>query len=667
MASNSVSFDLQLAIKDFNRNLNNVDKNLNNFHNDFKSRVSKSNAAWSSFVGNLGAQAFTSALNGLFSLTAGMASFTQEAILAAVNAQETATKFEAVFSTISEQSNKTAKDLQRNYGLGVTESKTLLSATGDLLTGFGFAQEEALQLSSEVQKLSVDLASFTNYAGGAQGASEAITKALLGEREAVKALGVSVQERDVQSQVAINRAKGMVFETERQAKAQATLDLIMKQSGNAIGDYARTNQGAANQLRLFEKRIEDLTIAFGENFLPILEPVLTQINGFIESLDMNAINDFVKSGIVLMIDGFDYLVKAINPVITSFKNMGYIFNIIQNGITSGLSAIGGYLALVAQGWIQIFRGIITSLPDKLIPDGWVESLNEADEAITEVLGGLSDQIVTDSQYMQNSLNGIFNPENVISEENVELILERTNLIKEGVIGARSEIDADEAARQKAKAADQKKQDALEKKRQEQLNKEKLKQSAWEEEMFGKQISWEEAGGKERAQNLKSTLQTMATLSESGNKTLAGIGKAAAISTATIDGIAAVQKALAAAPPPVNFALAATVGVATAANVAKIAGVNFQHGGIVPGSSFTGDNIQANVNSGEMIINRSQQSMLFQQLNNGGAASSGDLITAINTLGERISNLEVVLIADDTELARSVSRGVQNGVIIGESR
>ncbi len=667
MASNSVSFDLQLAIKDFNRNLNNVDKNLNNFHNDFKSRVSKSNAAWSSFVGNLGAQAFTSALNGLFSLTAGMASFTQEAILAAVNAQETATKFEAVFSTISEQSNKTAKDLQRNYGLGVTESKTLLSATGDLLTGFGFAQEEALQLSSEVQKLSVDLASFTNYAGGAQGASEAITKALLGEREAVKALGVSVQERDVQSQVAINRAKGMVFETERQAKAQATLDLIMKQSGNAIGDYARTNQGAANQLRLFEKRIEDLTIAFGENFLPILEPVLTQINGFIESLDMNAINDFVKSGIVLMIDGFDYLVKAINPVITSFKNMGYIFNIIQNGITSGLSAIGGYLALVAQGWIQIFRGIITSLPDKLIPDGWVESLNEADEAITEVLGGLSDQIVTDSQDMQNSLNGIFNPENVISEENVELILERTNLIKEGVIGARSEIDADEAARQKAKAADQKKQDALEKKRQEQLNKEKLKQSAWEEEMFGKQISWEEAGGKERAQNLKSTLQTMATLSESGNKTLAGIGKAAAISTATIDGIAAVQKALAAAPPPVNFALAATVGVATAANVAKIAGVNFQHGGIVPGSSFTGDNIQANVNSGEMIINRSQQSMLFQQLNNGGAASSGDLITAINTLGERISNLEVVLIADDTELARSVSRGVQNGVIIGESR
>ncbi len=667
MASNSVSFDLQLAIKDFNRNLNNVDKNLNNFHNDFKSRVSKSNAAWSSFVGNLGAQAFTSALNGLFSLTAGMASFTQEAILAAVNAQETATKFEAVFSTISEQSNKTAKDLQRNYGLGVTESKTLLSATGDLLTGFGFAQEEALQLSSEVQKLSVDLASFTNYAGGAQGASEAITKALLGEREAVKALGVSVQERDVQSQVAINRAKGMVFETERQAKAQATLDLIMKQSGNAIGDYARTNQGAANQLRLFEKRIEDLTIAFGENFLPILEPVLTQINGFIESLDMNAINDFVKSGIVLMIDGFDYLVKAINPVITSFKNMGYIFNIIQNGITSGLSAIGGYLALVAQGWIQIFRGIITSLPDKLIPDGWVESLNEADEAITEVLGGLSDQIVTDSQDMQNSLNGIFNPENVISEENVELILERTNLIKEGVIGARSEIDADEAARQKAKAADQKKQDALEKKRQEQLNKEKLKQSAWEEEMFGKQISWEEAGGKERAQNLKSTLQTMATLSESGNKTLAGIGKAAAISTATIDGIAAVQKALAAAPPPVNFALAATVGVATAANVAKIAGVNFQHGGIVPGSSFTGDNIQANVNSGEMIINRSQQSMLFQQLNNGGAASSGDLITAINTLGERISNLEVVIIADDTELARSVSRGVQNGVIIGESR
>ena len=75
---------------------------------------------------------------------------------------------------------------------------------------------------------------------------------------------------------------------------------------------------------------------------------------------------------------------------------------------------------------------------------------------------------------------------------------------------------------------------------------------------------------------------MASLSQSGNKKLAAIGKAAAIIQATMDGYLAVQKALAAFPPPFNFAAAAAVGVATAANVANIAGIGFKNGG------YTGD-------------------------------------------------------------------------------
>ncbi|MBP6954451.1 MAG: phage tail length tape measure family protein [Pseudomonas sp.] len=72
--------------------------------------------------------------------------------------------------------------------------------------------------------------------------------------------------------------------------------------------------------------------------------------------------------------------------------------------------------------------------------------------------------------------------------------------------------------------------------------------------------------------------SMASLSQSGNKKLAAIGKAAAIIQATMDGYLAVQKALAAFPPPFNFAAAAAVGVATAANVANIAGIGFSNGG-----------------------------------------------------------------------------------------
>jgi hypothetical protein len=72
--------------------------------------------------------------------------------------------------------------------------------------------------------------------------------------------------------------------------------------------------------------------------------------------------------------------------------------------------------------------------------------------------------------------------------------------------------------------------------------------------------------------------SLATLSRSKSKELQAIGKAAAIVQATIDGVLAVQKALAAFPPPINFAVAAAVGAAAAVNVAEIAGM--EHGGRV---------------------------------------------------------------------------------------
>lgn len=47
---------------------------------------------------------------------------------------------------------------------------------------------------------------------------------------------------------------------------------------------------------------------------------------------------------------------------------------------------------------------------------------------------------------------------------------------------------------------------------------------------------------------------------------------------------------------------------------------FQTGGIVGGSSFAGDGITARVNSGEMILNTTQQAQLFAMANGGGGRS-----------------------------------------------
>ena len=165
---------------------------------------------------------------------------------------------------------------------------------------------------------------------------------------------------------------------------------------------------------------------------------------------------------------------------------------------------------------------------------------------------------------------------------------------------------------------------------------------------------EEEDAKRRISNLKSTLGTISSLTSSNNKVLFNIGKAAAISQAGIDGYAAVQKALASAPPPFNFVLAALVGAQAATNVSRIASQKppgFQDGGIVGGNSFSGDRVPVRVNSGEMILNREQQANLFQQANGGGGS------------GENVTNITVEL--DGEVVGRAVSRQVRDGLELGE--
>ena len=98
--------------------------------------------------------------------------------------------------------------------------------------------------------------------------------------------------------------------------------------------------------------------------------------------------------------------------------------------------------------------------------------------------------------------------------------------------------------------------------------------------------------------------------------------------------------------------AATAGVATM--VSTIAAIksatagSYAEGGLVPGSSFSGDNLTANVNSGELILNRAQQGSIASQLQ--GAAQQTVVVEG------RISGKDILLSANNTNRAAGGSRG-----------
>ena len=92
-----------------------------------------------------------------------------------------------------------------------------------------------------------------------------------------------------------------------------------------------------------------------------------------------------------------------------------------------------------------------------------------------------------------------------------------------------------------------------------------------------------------------------------------VSKRLAQAQALIDTYAGAAKALASAPPPLNFGLAAAVTAAGLANVVEIEKQSFAGGGIVQGiNSGQGDSVPAMLTPGELVLNKAQQENLAGQ-------------------------------------------------------
>ena len=247
-----------------------------------------------------------------------------KSIKMAIDATETNQKFAVTFSEVIDEANAMSAALAEGYGLARDEAQELLVSTGDLLTGFGFTQREALNVSNQVQELAADLASFNNVQGGTSAASAALTKALLGERESAKMLGIVIRGADVQQRVASMGMAQATGATLMQAQAQATLSIAVEQSQNAIGDFARSATSPANVIKRISARMRDIGVEIGTTVLPGLQDLGT---AFLEAS---------KDGGVLMeaAKGIGFILGKIGTALAVLINM---FTALQRASQSRLA------------------------------------------------------------------------------------------------------------------------------------------------------------------------------------------------------------------------------------------------------------------------------------------------------------------------------------------
>lgn len=167
----------------------------------------------------------------------------------------------------------------------------------------------------------------------------------------------------------------------------------------------------------------------------------------------------------------------------------------------------------------------------------------------------------------------------------------------------------------------------------------------------------------RLANTRDFFSNLSSLSQSGNSKLAAIGKAAAVTTATIDGVIAVQKALAAPPGwPYNAANVISVGIAQAANVAKIAG--FESGGYT--GNYGTSEIAGLVHGREFVVHAdatAKNRQTLEAMNRGQSfdgQSSGSNVRVI--VNNNSSNTQTTQTERDTPTGKEVIVTIENVVV-----
>ena len=194
---------------------------------------------------------------------------------AAANVEEMENKFNVVFSNTSSAMDEWADNFANAIGRNNTEIKTAISNQADLLIGMGMSEEAAGDLAKQYTTLAYDLASFNNV--NDEQAVEAMTKALMGETEMMKALGVNISDT-VMEQSEFVKASGKAWKAmTMEEKAQMRLLEAQKQSVNALGDAERSAASYTNQMKRLQSNIQKVHEVIGKYLLPVFTPLITKM------------------------------------------------------------------------------------------------------------------------------------------------------------------------------------------------------------------------------------------------------------------------------------------------------------------------------------------------------------------------------------------------------
>ena len=203
-------------------------------------------------------------------------SFGKECVELGSNLAEVQNVVDTVFPTMNKQIDSFAKNAAAQFGLSETMAKNFTGTFGAMGKAFGFSEGQAYDMATALTGLAGDVASFYNMSQ-----DEAYTKlksVFTGETESLKSLGVVMTQTALD---AFAMANGFGKTTKSMSEAEKValrFKFVQDQLSAAQGDFMRTSDGWANQVRILSLQFDSLKAAIGSGLIAVLSPVVRMLN-----------------------------------------------------------------------------------------------------------------------------------------------------------------------------------------------------------------------------------------------------------------------------------------------------------------------------------------------------------------------------------------------------
>ena len=408
MADGRVEFEIVGNDKNINSTIKNVTANIEKESKKWDGAAAGAadgaSGSWAAAAGKI-AGALSAA--GVVSI---LAKWGKAAIESASDLAEVQNVVDVTFGDGASKIESWSKSAGKAFGLTETQAKKYTSTLGAMMKSQGIADNEIVQMSTDLSGLAADMASFYNL--DFDTAFQKIRAGISGETEPLKQLGINMSAANLE---AFRLEKGITTAYSAMSQGEQTAlryEYIMKATADAQGDFARTSDGFANSSRRIATYMDTITTKGGQLALPVVESLTGALASFLEYLtaepETTVLDDFAAIDL-----NTEKKLAQIQETATKAREL-----------TTELSGIDG---TKLQGFVTSLSGIKLDEGNTAAVQGFLSVLSENIDVLADLKG-------TDAEGAQEWLDGIAESASKLDPEDADGWAKLIDSIKEGLPG-----------------------------------------------------------------------------------------------------------------------------------------------------------------------------------------------------------------------------------------